>query len=103
MLLPQFPHNRPRTPTDNQAASILRVLGHSQRLKILCVLTNAPCTVQELGNLTGIKQPTLSQQLRILRDQHILESHRSEKNVFYRLNKNNYHNKIIDIIDIIMN
>lgn len=89
MTLPEFPDICAKTLTDNQAVSILRVLGHSQRLKILCALMEAPCTVQELGNLTGIKQPTLSQQLRVLRDHHILESRRSARNVFYRINKNN--------------
>ncbi|GAD11668.1 predicted transcriptional regulators (plasmid) [Gluconobacter frateurii NBRC 103465] len=103
MTLPKFPHNRSGALIDNQAASILRVLGHSHRLKILCALMNAPCTVRELGNLTGIKQPTLSQQLRILRDQHIVESYRIARNVSYKFRKNSYCNKIIDIIDIIRN
>ena len=45
----------------------LKVLSNSDRLKILCVLVDNEMNVQQIELQTDIHQPTLSQQLTVLR------------------------------------
>src|SRR3989344_4217642 len=67
---------RPRPPkpdlaalqsSANQACALLKVLAHGDRLIILCRLAQGEFCVGELEEDLGIRQPTLSQQLGVLR------------------------------------
>lgn len=68
-----------------QAAAMLRLLGNEDRLLLLCQMVERPCTVGELEQLTGIRQPTLSQQLGVLRRQGLVETRRQGTFIWYRL------------------
>ena len=50
-----------------EAVAMLKLLGNEDRLLLLCQLSMQERTVGELEQLTGITQPTLSQQLGVLR------------------------------------
>jgi len=45
----------------------LKVLSNPDRLKILCVLVEDELNVQQIEIRTNVSQPTLSQQLTVLR------------------------------------
>jgi ArsR family transcriptional regulator len=48
-------------------------------------LMDSECSVTEVERQLSIHQPTLSQQLTVLRNANIIEARRQSKNVFYRL------------------
>jgi len=49
-----------------QVVTTLKLLGNADRLLLLCQLAQQERTVGDLEQLTGVTQPTLSQQLGIL-------------------------------------
>jgi DNA-binding transcriptional ArsR family regulator len=68
-----------------QACSLLKVLSNPDRLMILCQLAQGEMRVGELEEALGIVQPTLSQQLTVLRDEELVSTRREGKNIYYQL------------------
>ncbi|MHB1201292.1 MAG: metalloregulator ArsR/SmtB family transcription factor [Polaromonas sp.] len=68
-----------------EATAMLRVLANEDRLLLLCQLTQGEACVSELQELLGIHQPTLSQQLGILRSEEIVSTRREGKKIFYQV------------------
>jgi DNA-binding transcriptional ArsR family regulator len=68
-----------------QASAMLRVLANEDRVLLLCQLTRGEARVAELEERLGIRQPTLSQQLGILRAEKIVATRREGRNIFYRI------------------
>ena len=67
------------------AAALLKALANPDRLLLLCHLVEDECNVSALEALTGIRQPTLSQQLGVLREEGLVETRREGKFIFYRI------------------
>ena len=67
------------------AAALLKALANPDRLLLLCHLVEDECNVSALEGLTDIRQPTLSQQLGVLRDEGLVETRREGKFIFYRI------------------
>lgn len=67
------------------ASQLLKSLSHPGRLLLLCQLSLAEASVTDLEKKTGLHQPSLSQQLGILRQQGLIGSRRDGKHVFYRI------------------
>jgi len=68
-----------------EVASLLKTLSHPARLMLVCTLIEAEYSVSALEKELDIHQPTLSQQLTVLREAGIVETRRDAKQVFYRL------------------
>jgi DNA-binding transcriptional ArsR family regulator len=68
-----------------RACRLMKVLANPDRLLILCQLSQGECRVGELEELLGIVQPTLSQQLTVLRDEELVSTRREGKNIHYAL------------------
>lgn len=68
-----------------EAATLLKALANPDRLLLLCHLLDAEHTVAELGDITGIVQPTLSQQLGVLRNEDLVATRREGKFIHYRV------------------
>lgn len=67
-----------------QAASrLMKVLSNPDRLLLLCQMTQGEKCVSELEQLVGVRQPTLSQQLGVLRDEGLVSTRRDGKNIYY--------------------
>lgn len=66
-----------------RACSLLKALGNPDRLLLLCQLTQGEYCVSELESLLGIQQPTLSQQLGVLRDEQMVNTRREGKQIYY--------------------
>ena len=66
-----------------QAVATLKLLANEDRLLLLCQLSQGECSVGELELLLGIRQPTLSQQLGVLRTEQVVSTRRQGKNIFY--------------------
>ncbi|MFM8757075.1 MAG: ArsR/SmtB family transcription factor [Limnohabitans sp.] len=68
-----------------QACRLMKVLANADRLMILCQLSQGEKRVGELEELLGIVQPTLSQQLTVLREEELVSTRREGKNIYYKL------------------
>ena len=68
-----------------QACRLMKVLANPDRLLLLCQLSQSERRVGELETLLGISQPTLSQQLTVLRDEALVSTRREGKNIYYRM------------------
>ncbi|MBV8633932.1 MAG: helix-turn-helix transcriptional regulator [Burkholderiaceae bacterium] len=66
-----------------KAASLLKSLANEDRLLLLCQLMPGEKVVSELERLTGIRQPTLSQQLGVLRNEGLVATRRDGKWIYY--------------------
>jgi ArsR family transcriptional regulator len=66
-----------------QAVSALKVLANEDRLLLLCQLSQGEMCVSELEEALDIHQPTLSQQLGVLRTEGVVNTRREGKNIFY--------------------
>lgn len=67
------------------ASGLLKVLANPDRLLLLCQMSQAEYCVSELEELTGIRQPTLSQQLTVLREEKMVNTRREGKQIFYSI------------------
>jgi len=67
------------------AGQLLKALGNPDRLLLLCQLAEGERSVSELEALLGIQQPTLSQQLGVLRREGLVATRREGKQIFYRI------------------
>ncbi len=66
-----------------QAVGALKVLANEERLLLLCQLSQGEMCVSELEEALDIHQPTLSQQLGVLRTEGVVTTRREGKYVYY--------------------
>jgi DNA-binding transcriptional ArsR family regulator len=66
-----------------QAVGALKVLANEERLLLLCQLSQGEMCVSELEETLDIHQPTLSQQLGVLRTEGVVNTRREGKYVYY--------------------
>lgn len=69
----------------SQTASLLKTLGNPDRLILLCQLTQGEACVSDLEQQLGIQQPTLSQQLTVLRNDGLVKTRREGKRIYYAI------------------
>lgn len=67
------------------ATVFLRTLANPDRLLLLCQLSAGEASVGMLEQDTGISQPTLSQQLAVLRRENLVSTRRDGKHIYYRV------------------
>lgn len=71
--------------SSQKAADLLKTLANRERLLLVCnMLQGEPC-VSDLEEMTGIVQPTLSQQLGVLRRQGLVAVRRDGKHIHYSI------------------
>lgn len=66
-----------------EATALLKSLANADRLLILCYLSQGERCVSELAENLAIEQPTLSQQLTVLRDNGLVRARREGKWIYY--------------------
>lgn len=67
------------------ATDMLKLLGHPDRLMVLCQLKNGEASVGELSRLLDIKQSPLSQHLARMRHEGVVVSRRDAQTIYYQL------------------
>jgi ArsR family transcriptional regulator len=67
----------------SQVTSLLFSLANENRLLLLCQLSQGEKSVGELEDLLDIHQPTLSQQLSVLRSEGLVDTRRDGKRIYY--------------------
>lgn len=68
-----------------QASGLLKILANPDRLLLLCRLSESAASVGQLETELQIRQPTLSQQLGVLRQGGLVACDKQGKHVFYSL------------------
>jgi len=68
-----------------QASGLLKTLSNPDRLLLLCQLAQGEHCVADLEEAIGIRQPTLSQQLTVLREEKLVHTRREGKQIFYSI------------------
>ena len=67
----------------SEATTVLRTLANEDRLLLLCQLSQGEMSVSELEEALEIRQPTLSQQLGVLRTENLVLTRRDGKRIYY--------------------
>ncbi|QDX31681.1 ArsR/SmtB family transcription factor [Dickeya poaceiphila] len=67
------------------AADVLRALANDDRLMLMCFLSQGEASVGQMEQALGIRQPTLSQQLGVMRRLKLVATRREGKQIFYRI------------------
>ena len=68
-----------------QAAKLLKSMGHPSRLMVLCHLMNGECPVSSLNQEVPLSQSALSQHLASLRQAGLVDTRRESQMIYYRL------------------
>ena len=66
-----------------QAVNAVKVLANEDRLLLLCQLSQGEMCVGDLEEALDIHQPTLSQQLGVLRAEGVVNTRRDGKRIYY--------------------
>ncbi len=66
-----------------KAVRALRVMANEDRLLLLCQLSQGELCVQDLEEALDIRQPTLSQQLGVLRNEGVVGTRRDGRRIYY--------------------
>jgi DNA-binding transcriptional ArsR family regulator len=67
----------------DEACRLLKVLSNRDRMLLLCQISQSEMCVSELEECLDIHQPTLSQQLTVLRNEELVETRRKGKQIYY--------------------
>lgn len=68
-----------------EAARLLELMSHHQRLRILCLLMESERSVLSLVGDTGLTQPAISHHLKKLRDANLVKTRRDAQTIYYSL------------------
>ncbi len=80
-----------------KACEFLKAISNPNRLMLLCEIAISEKCVSDLEKNTGIRQPTLSQQLTVLRTKKLVKTRRVGKQIYYSLSSDT----AVSIIDIL--
>ena len=76
--------------TDEELVEALKALAHPVRLRIMKALTGRELNVGEIDDAADIGQPTLSQQLAVIRKAGLVQTRKDAKLVYYRIDDDRF-------------
>jgi len=79
------------------ACSLMKVLSNRDRMMLLCEISQRESCVSELEQKLEIYQPTLSQQLTVLRKEKLVKTRREGKQIYYSLNSK----EVVAVIEVL--
>ncbi|CAM5775516.1 hypothetical protein LMIY3S_05063 [Labrys miyagiensis] len=68
-----------------EAAEFMKLFGTANRLMLLCHIARKECSVSDLQDDLGLKQPGLSQQLAELRQAGAVRTRRESRQIYYSI------------------
>lgn len=68
-----------------EAAELLKVMAHPERLMVLCQLTQGEVGVGQLQLSSALSQSAFSQHLTVLRKHNLIRARKASQQVFYSL------------------
>ena len=82
---------------DQLHAQLCEALADPKRIALLYALREGATTVNQLGELLGLPQATVSRHLKILRERNLVTARREGMNVYYSVTNE----KVLDALDIL--
>lgn len=73
----------------DRAVGAMKLLANVDRMLLMCQLSQGEMCVSDLEQLLDIRQPTLSQQLAVLRSEGVVSTRRDGKNIYYSVSDPN--------------
>lgn len=67
------------------AARFVKMLASAPRLLLLCQMWDKECSVGDLAAKTGMRMPTVSQQLSLLRAEGLVQTRREATTIYYKM------------------
>ncbi|KGE04852.1 ArsR/SmtB family transcription factor [Pseudohaliea rubra] len=80
-----------------EVTELLKLLGHRDRLLVLCELKTGEASVGDLAQRLGIKQSPLSQHLARMRHYGIVTARREAQSVYYRISDG----KVAEVVSLL--
>ena len=71
-------------------ARYFKSLGHTKRLEIITLLQGHSLTVNQIVQMTGLRQATVSQHLMILKENDLVSATKTGKEIYYTLSTRPY-------------
>lgn len=81
----------------DRASDVMHALSNPDRLLLLCEMSQGEKSVSELEALLDIRQPTLSQQLGVLRNDGLVNTRRDGKRIYYSVADN----KVLTLLNVL--
>jgi ArsR family transcriptional regulator len=81
----------------DDACRLMKVLSNRDRMMLLCQISQDEICVGELKEVLDIHQPTLSQQLTVLRNEELVETRREGKQIYYSLSNR----VVLEVMDVL--
>lgn len=81
-------------------AALLKQLSHPQRLLILCALAEGEKSVGQIEEACGASQSAVSQFLKAMRLEGLVEARRDGKQVFYKIKDDKLYKLMKSLFDI---
>jgi len=81
----------------SRASSLMKTLGHKDRLMILCHLADSEKSVGQIADLLEIPQSPLSQHLSRMRKEGLVQTRRDAQTIYYSL-KSGEASRIIEVL-----
>ena len=81
----------------DRASSLMKTLGHKDRLMILCQLADGEKSVGEIADLLQISQSPLSQHLSRMRKENLVDTRRQAQTIYYSL-KSGEASRIVEVL-----
>jgi ArsR family transcriptional regulator, virulence genes transcriptional regulator len=83
-------------------AEFCRMIASSKRLMIIQLLAKKEMSVSNIARSLGLQQSNISQHLRVMRSQHIVEPRKDGQTVYYRLTNSRLAKVCADIRSILL-
>lgn len=81
----------------DRASSLMKTLGHKDRLMILCQLADGEKSVGQIADLLEISQSPLSQHLSRMRKEGLVDTRREAQTIYYSL-KSGEASRIVEVL-----
>lgn len=75
-----------------EVSQFLSALANETRIKIVCTLINSEKSVNEIAETINASQSATSQHLKLMREQNVVCSRRSQQTIYYSIPSQNFRN-----------
>lgn len=93
----------PNQKVCEKLSNLYSMFGDATRLKIIVALQYKEMCVNDLSNILGINQTTVSHQLKILKHNGAVTTHRVNKYIFYKVSNQIINDIMLSGVDYISN
>lgn len=79
------PNSEPNANDFRDVLAVFKTMSDPTRMRVILAIARGPITVTELADQLNLGQSTVSHQLRLLKQERLVEGDRDGKQIFYHL------------------